>query len=71
MPLPPNSQGFKSLHIYKKLGSCYNRREMCRAQLLKKWHNPRTQYKPIRIKWVQDGTQVDCDKILILNQQAK
>ena len=35
-----------------------NRRERGRAQLLKEWHSPSTQHKPIRIKWVQDGGQV-------------
>ena len=34
-----------------------NRRERTRAQLLKEGHSPRTQYKPIRIKWDQDGSQ--------------
>ena len=45
-----------------------NRREGGRAQLLKDWHSPRTQHKPIRIKWDQVGRQ---DQALILNQQVK
>ena len=34
-----------------------NRRERVRAQLLKAWHNPRTQHKLIRIKWDHDDRQ--------------
>ena len=34
-----------------------NRRERGRVQLLKEWHRPRTQHKPIRIKWDQDGRE--------------
>ena len=45
-----------------------NRRERGRAQLWKDWHSPRTQHKPIRIKWDQVGRQ---DQALILNQQVK
>ena len=32
----------------------WNRREGGRAQLLKKWHNPRAYRKPIKIKWIKD-----------------
>ena len=30
----------------------------CQGRLLKQWHSSRTQHKPIRIKWVQDGGKV-------------
>ena len=48
-----------------------NRREMGRVQLLKERHSPRTHHKLLRIKWVQDGRQVNFALTLILNQQAK
>ena len=56
-PLPfcfHKHMGVKSLR-----GERY-RRERGRAQLLKKWHSPRTQHKLTRIKWDQDG-RLDLD----------
>ena len=44
-----------------RTNSFCNRREGGRAQLLKVRRGPRTQHKPIRIKWVQDGGQVHFD----------
>ena len=46
------------------------RREGGRAQLLKEWQSPRTQHKSSRIKWDQDGRQVNFNWTLILNQQV-
>ena len=48
------SRVFSNTTVQKHHWKC-NKRERGRAQLLKEWHSPRTQHKPIRIKWEQDG----------------
>ena len=41
--------------------SLCNRRKRGRAQLPKEWHGPRTQHKPTRAKWGQDGRKTRPD----------